>query len=138
MARPDKEFVKRLYPVSALLTVLAYLCAWRWFGNEVAYGIVAGVIFGISNALIIAWLAKVTIFPGSRNPLSAATALVVKLPLVYGLLYVCFSHGWIKLTGFVAGLQVLVVALVICAILVHLDAHRTSETGESVKEGEAG
>jgi len=118
--------LNKLYPVSALLTGIAYVCVFALGQAEVAYGILIGGLFGIANTWLIVRLTESVLDPEKRNPIVVATILVLKLPVLYGLLILSFLHRWNNPLGFAIGFQLFFIALFGWAIATYLIAGRMS------------
>lgn len=136
MTTLDSLFLKKIYLVSAILTVPAFLCAWYWFGFSPASGVVIGGVFGIVNTHIIYWLTRCTLIPSSRNPIQAVIAFTLKIPIVWGLLILGFSMKWIDPIGFLVGFQVFILSIVAVAIQHHVSSEKAS-SGQIAGGGEA-
>jgi len=117
--------LKKLYPVSLILTGVAFICALALARPGIGQGILIGGFFGIINTWLIVLLTESTLHPEKRNPVLAATVLLIKLPVVYGLLVLSFILNWNDPIGFVIGLQLFFISLFIWAITSQLAINRS-------------
>jgi hypothetical protein len=116
--------LNKFYPVSALLTGIVFVCALFIAPTGVAYGTLIGGVFGITNTWLIVRLTESVLDSEKRNPVVAATILVLKLPVVYGFLILSFLLGWNNPLGFAVGFQLFFITLFIWVISTHLLTRR--------------
>jgi len=108
-----------------VLTGIAFICALALAQPQIGRGILIGGFFGIINTWLIVLLTESTLDPEKRNPVLAATVLLIKLPIVYGLLVVSFILNWNDPVGFVIGLQLFFISLFVWAITSQLAINRS-------------
>ncbi len=117
MSRLELSILSRIYPVSAVITGCAFLCAAGTWGLNLALGILVGGLFGIFNTWLIALLARAILDPVKRSPVLAAATLFIKLPIVYGMLVLAFWRHWLDPVGFAIGFTLFLATMSILAII---------------------
>jgi len=120
----DLTALRLFYPLSILVTFVIYLAARDLFSSTLSTGILAGGVFGVLNLGLITYLVVTVLDPVKQNPLIAFLILAVKVPIVYGLLFVLFAGKLIDLMGFAIGFQVFIVNLLIHASVAHIVNNR--------------
>ena len=120
----DLTALRLFYPLSILVTFVIYLVARDLFSSTLSTGILAGGVFGVLNLGLIIYLVVSVLDPVKQNPLIAFLILAVKVPIVYGLLFMLFAGKLIDLMGFAIGFQVFIVNLLIHAAVAHIVKNR--------------
>jgi len=131
---PDLTALRLFYPISVLVTFVIYLIMRDLTSSTLSTGILAGGIFGVLNLGLIIYLVVSVLDPVKQNPLIAFLILAIKVPIVYGLLFMLFAGKLIDLLGFTIGFQVFIVNLLVYAAAAHilnnrLQVRKGDETG---------
>ncbi len=110
----------KFYPLSVLATVFVSLPVWSIYNPDLAYGVLFGGLFGTVNTWLIARLAASILDPVRQNPRMAVITVMLKVPIVYGILALAFSFRWFDPMGFAIGFQLFFILLFIYVIAAHL------------------
>lgn len=103
------SFMRRVYPVSALLTGVAFLCALAARDLSTAVGVLAGGLFGILNTALLARVITAAVRPGDVDPIEIAVTALVKFPIALGFLILVLWRGWVDPLGFLWGFPMIFV-----------------------------
>jgi hypothetical protein len=123
------SFMKRIYPVSALLTGCTFLCVLLLYGWKMGLGVFAGGVFGIVNMILLARLVGAAIRPGPASPVEICTTGFVKFPVSLGLLLLVLWRGWVDPVGFLLGFPLILVAA-LATLVRHFYLAEGGGTGE--------
>jgi len=119
----DIFYLRRVYKVCALITIAAFLCAWHLLNEDLAVGILSGGFFGIINTLLLERVIDSALGSGSKDPLRISVSVLVKGPVIYGLLILVLWKRWVDPIGFVTGFGLFFLSVIIALYLNYEGAH---------------
>lgn len=116
-------FIKHLYPVIAVLTLLTAAFALAIYGSGLAVGILAGGLFAIINTTLIGNLIRATLSE-VRVTRDIFLIFLLKFPLTYGILIFMLHRQLIDAAGFAIGFTLLPLGLLVSLAVDHYVKNR--------------
>jgi hypothetical protein len=128
------SFIRKVYFVSALLTI--FVCAYIYirYGFYLSLGVMAGGLFGIINMMLLGRVVTSLIHNGPLDPIEVLISAFVKFPLALGIIFIVLWKGYVDPLGFLIGFPITLVAAILTVI-----AHYYMGSGRRIiKEEEPG
>lgn len=130
MAQLEVRFIHGVVWKTLILGVVAVVVSGLWLGSAMAVSVLSGTVVAALNLRFVAWLSQKMIGrakKGNTNSTAWAMLLLVKMFVLFGLIFVLIALLDVDAIGFVTGFSLFLPAIAWQAALGGSDGTQDSE-----------